>query len=105
MRASYEPTFGYLALNSPPTLAFDRHDSRESSLLREFDNVAVRVGDVERPFMPWPIHRSAEDLDTEPSQPLRFPIYVFNQEARNDATADSRLWPHTHSDPHIVPAS
>src|SRR6516164_9174508 len=31
--------------------------------------------------MPWPIHRSAEDLDTEPSQPLRFPVYVFDQEA------------------------
>jgi hypothetical protein len=35
--------------------------------------------------MPWPIHRSAEDLDTEPSQPLRFPIDVFDQEA--DLTA------------------
>src|ERR1700759_124229 len=55
---------------------------RESSeLLSEFDNVAVRVGDVERPFMPWPIHRSAEDLDPKPSQPLRFTVYVFDQEA------------------------
>ena len=49
-----------------------------SELLSEFDNVAVRVGDVERPFMPWPIHRSAEDLDPEPSQPLRFTVYVFD---------------------------
>jgi len=31
--------------------------------------------------MPWPVHRSAEDLDIKLSQPLRFPIYVFDQEA------------------------
>jgi hypothetical protein len=54
---------------------------RSSQLLREFDDVAVRVGDVERPFTPWPVHRSAEDLDTEASQPLRFSMYVFDQEA------------------------
>ncbi len=65
VRVDFALKFGVEAFTCWPSTGTTGRES--SQLLREFDNVAVRVGDVERPFMPWPIHRSAEDLDTEPS--------------------------------------
>ena len=54
---------------------------RSPQLLRELDNVAVRVTNVKVFSTPWPVHRPSQYLYTEPFQPLRFRVDIIDDEA------------------------
>ena len=58
---------------------------RSPQLLRELDNVAVRVTNVKGSFTPWSGHRPSQYFYTEPFQPLRFRVDIIDDEA--DLTA------------------
>lgn len=58
---------------------------RSPQLLRELDNVAVRVTNVKGSFTPWSGHRPSQYFYTEPFQPLSFRVDIIDDEA--DLTA------------------
>src|SRR5262249_1002213 len=65
-----------------PRASVDRTQIRSSSqLLRVLDDVAVRVGDVQRPLSPRPGHWPAKQPHTEPQHPVRLGIHVIDQKA------------------------